>query len=358
MKHGGWPARRYGVGAAALAAVASMALGACTSSSSGTPKTTATASLPSTTTSASAPKASAASSSPASSTPAAAGAPVHIKLLEDDSFGPVTYGVGMPIVAYFSKQITEARDFSKATTVTVNGQPITGWWYFESSAMLAGYPIEAHFRPAPAPGATDPYWPAHASIHLAMNTHGVSAGAGLVFDDSLSLNMKTGAANISTVNCSTEQMVVTSDGKVVHTMPTSCGAAKTPTYTGVKVVMQKGEQAPGSSALRPDGAVEMIGTNPTDRYDLIVPWSVRITQSGEYVHAASWNGGNIGRRSTSNGCTNLNTADAHWFYDFAVIGDVLTYSDTRGTTMPSWDGFGDWNVSLAVWQTGGLVPTS
>ena len=348
--------RRHLVATAAMVALASLALSACTSSSSGTPRSSSAVALPSnaspTTSAPATPSTSASSSAPAG------GAPVHIKLLEDDSFGPVTYGVGMPIVAYFSKKITEARDFTKATTVTINGQPNAGWWYFESSAMLQGYPIEAHYRPAPTTGATDPYWPAHATIHLAMNTQGVSAGAGLVFDDNLSLNMKTGAANLSTVNCATEQMVVTSDGKVVHTMPTSCGAAKTPTYVGVKVVMQKGEQAPGQSSLRPDGAVEMIGTSPSDHYDLIVPWSVRITQSGEYVHAASWNGGNIGRRSTSNGCTNLNTSDAEWFYNFAQIGDVLTYSETGGTTMPTWDGFGDWNVPLAAWETGGLVPTT
>lgn len=263
----------------------------------------------------------------------------------------------MPIVAYFSKKITEAKDFTKATTITVNGQPNAGSWYFETSAIIAGYPIEAHYRPAPQPGSANPYWPAHAAIHMDMKTQGVSAGAGLTFDDSLTLSMATGDAHIATVNCTTERMVVTSDGQTVKTFPTSCGAAKTPTYTGVKVVMQKGEQAPGKSTLRPDGAVEMIGTG-SDHYDLIVPWSVRITQSGEYVHAASWNGGNIGRRSTSNGCTNLNTADAEWFYKFAVIGDVVNYSATGGTKMPQWDGFGDWNVSQSLWNTGGIVPTT
>jgi lipoprotein-anchoring transpeptidase ErfK/SrfK len=284
---------------------------------------------------------------------------VHIKLLEDDSFGPVTYGIGMPIVAYFSKKITEGKDFTKATTITVNGQPNAGSWYFETSAIIKGYPIEAHYRPAPAPGSTLPYWPANATIHMAMNTNGVSAGPGLVFNDSLTLSMATGDAHVSTVDCTKgiEKMVVRSNGVIVHTMPTSCGAAKTPTYTGVKIVMQKGEQAPGKSTLRPEGAVQMIGTG-SDRYDLIVPWSVRITQSGEYVHAASWNGGNIGQRSTSNGCTNLNTADAQWFYDFSVIGDVLTYSGTGGQKMPTWDGFGDWNVSQAVWNLGGIVPTT
>ncbi|HKC29494.1 MAG TPA: L,D-transpeptidase, partial [Jatrophihabitans sp.] len=86
----------------------------------------------------------------------------------------------------------------------------------------------------------------------------------------------------------------------------------------------------------------------------IVDWSVRITRSGEYIHAAPWNS-NIGRMSTSNGCTNLFTADAKWFYGFAMVGDVANYPVTDGPLMPSWDGFGDWNLSWAQWSLGGLL---
>jgi lipoprotein-anchoring transpeptidase ErfK/SrfK len=338
------------IGAAAVSAV--LVLSACSGSGktdgAGSPSP-ATASSSSTSTSAGV----ASSVPPGSST--ATGRPVHIKLLEDDSNGPVTYGVGMPIVTYFSAKITDASAFAKTAKVTINGVPNAGSWYFESSAIIAGYPLEAHYRPAATPGASDPYWPAHASIKLDLPTKGVSAGTGLVFDDSLTLSMKTGAAHISYVDCQAETMRITSDGASAHAnLPTSCGAAKTPTYTGTKVVMQKGEDTPGADTLRPQGAVQMIGS-PSDPYDLIVPWSVRITQSGEYVHAASWNGGNIGVRSTSNGCTNLNTADAEWFYNFAQVGDVVIYTNTGGSVMPSWDGFGDWNVPQSVWSGGGAV---
>jgi lipoprotein-anchoring transpeptidase ErfK/SrfK len=263
----------------------------------------------------------------------------------------------MPIVAYFSAKITEGRDFSKAAVVTVNGQPNKGSWYFEASAQIKGYPLEAHYRPAPTPNNTNPYWPANASISLDMKTNGVSAGPGLYFNDSLTLRMNTGDAHISTVNCAkgVEAMIVTSNGKQAHaTMPTSCGAAKTPTYTGTKIVMQKGESNPATGKLRTDGAVEMIGTG-SDHYDLIVPWSVRITQSGEYVHAASWNGGNIGQRSTSNGCTNLKPADGQWFYNFALLGDVVRYVGTDGAEMNPLDGLGDWNIPWGQWSAGGLL---
>lgn len=257
------------------------------------------------------------------------------------------YGVGMPIVAYVDRRITDASAFGRATTVTVNGQPAAGAWYWQRSGRQ-GQVLEAHYR-------LRTYWPAHAKIFVNMSVKGLSAGSGLVFHDSLTLSIATGPANVSTVDCRAEKLTATSDGAVVRTLPTSCGKATTPTYTGTKVVMQKGENIPGTTRLRPNGAVRMVSNNPADPYDLMVPWSVRITNSGEYVHAASWNGGNIGVRSTSNGCTNLNVGDAEWFYKFARIGDVLTYANTGGTTMPSWDGFGDWNLPWSAWQVGGAV---
>ena len=68
---------------------------------------------------------------------------------------------------------------------------------------------------------------------------GQSAGTGLVFDNSLSLDMSTGAANISQINGRTERMTVTSDGKQMFSFPVSLGKASTPTFSGVKVVMEK-----------------------------------------------------------------------------------------------------------------------
>jgi lipoprotein-anchoring transpeptidase ErfK/SrfK len=256
----------------------------------------------------------------------------------------------MPIIAYFDRMVTDATAFERATKVSVNGKPADGAWYWEKSAR-AGQVVEARYR-------LRQYWPAYAKVYVDMPVKGLSAGTGLSFDNSLTLSIATGPANVSSVDCRANRMTVTSDSKVVRTMPTSCGKAATPTYIGVKVVMQKGEQLPGSDKLRPNGAVRMIGTNPADPYDLIVPWSVRLTSSGEFAHAAAWNGGNIGIRSTSNGCTNLNVTDAEWFYRFSRLGDVVTYSNTGGQLMPSWDGYGDWNLPWQTWSAGGIVPSS
>lgn len=256
-------------------------------------------------------------SSPAAPPPS----PVHASLLESDG---VTYGIGMPIIMRFDVAVADPAALEQAITVTVNGAPAGGAWYWFTDT-------EAHYRP-------QSYWPAHATISMDAPLKGLSAGPGLAYDDSLTLRMLTGAAHITTVDAQTLQMTVTSDGTVVNTLPVSLGKADTPTYNGVKVVMEK------------DQVEHMVGPG----YDEDVPWSLRITNSGEFIHAAAWNS-QIGQASTSNGCTNLDTDAAIWMFDFSVIGDVVLYPNAPGPVMPSWDGYGDWNLDWSTWQAGGAL---
>src|SRR5215475_14205710 len=113
------------------------------------------------------------------------GNPVHVSLYESDG---QTFGVGMPIIAYFSAAITDASVFEQVTKVTVDGKPVHGAWYFERSSQ-ADQALEADYR-LPA------YWPAHASINMSLPLAGLWAGKGLVFDDNLTLSMRTGAAQL------------------------------------------------------------------------------------------------------------------------------------------------------------------
>jgi lipoprotein-anchoring transpeptidase ErfK/SrfK len=277
------------------------------------------------------------SSAAPSKRPVATGKPVHVSLLQAD--GGI-YGIGEPIVARFSASPTDSSQFTKAVKVTVNGAPATGAWYWEK--VFADKPLEAHYRLAA-------YWPAHSKIHVDMPLNGLSAGPKLVFADSLTLDMSIGDAHVSTVTSNPLQMTVTDNGKVVKQIPVSLGTASTPTYSGTKIVMQKGEDVPGTDTLKPNGIVHMTGPG----YSEDVKWSARMTMDGEYIHAAPWNS-HIGQVSTSNGCTNLSTADAEWFYKFSLLGDVVIYN-VANTTMPVWDGLGDWNLSWTQWQGGGQL---
>lgn len=325
-------------------AVLGFVLSACTTGSAGTDgttpgPTTSGGAVTQTVTTGSSPAPS--STAPTSSTPTPTPKPnkkVHLSTGEAD--GSV-WGVAQPLVVIAKPAPTDSTDFTKNVTVTVNGQPASGYWFWEESNNVAGA-FEAHYRP-------QHYWPAHADIVATFNLAGKSAGKGLEYDGKLtSLSIKTGDFHRSVVDAGAREMTVYDDNKVVKKVPVSLGAAKTPTFNGTKVVMQKGEANPGSDTNRKNGAVRMQGPG----YDEIVDWSVRVTSSGEYVHAAPWNS-RIGSVSTSNGCTNLSVADAKWFYDFSQLGDPVEYIGTDGGKMPSWDGYGDWNLPWPTWQKGG-----
>jgi lipoprotein-anchoring transpeptidase ErfK/SrfK len=271
---------------------------------------------------------------PPPSTTKPTGQPVHIRTANADN---AIYGVGMPIIAYFSKKITNASALSTGTKVTVNGAPLKGGWYFEYSAANKGYPIEGHWRP-------EHFWAPHSTVHVDIPMKGKSAGTGLVFDNSLTLDFAIGASHIVTVDASTHKLTVVADGKEWGTFPVSLGASKTRTLSGTKVIMEKGRDIP----MRGPGY-----------YDPHVKYTQRLTYGGEYLHAAPWNKYNIDHGiDSSNGCTNLHPDDAKKLYGFLDVGDVVTYPNANGGKMQLGEGYGDWNVPWGLWQTGGLVHSS
>lgn len=335
--------RRPLLGLTTAVVAAALALSAC-GSNTATPGATKTVTQSVTGTTAST-ASSAPSTSATKSTPAKpAGKPVRVvsSVLGDGS----QVGVGMPIILLLSRQIKDARGFAKATRVTVNGQVAHGGWYFERKYQDAGHPVEADYR-------LQNYWPAHAQIHLDLKTKGVSAGTGLVFANSLTLDFATGDSHVLTVDAASHKLTVVSDGQPVGTYAVSLGSSATPTKRGTKIIMEKGRD------------ISMRGPG---YFDAHVKLTQRLTYGGEYLHAAPWNcvrspgctgpQNNIGTADSSNGCTNLRPADAQTLYDMLEIGDVVQFPNAGGPLMQLGDGYGDWNVPWPQWKTGGLYPVA
>lgn len=272
------------------------------------------------------------SSSASNPSQPAAPSTVHVKLLNDDG---ATYGVGMPVIAYFSQRITDGRALQRATVATVGNTPARGAWYFEPSEAGNG-PIEAHYRLAG-------YWPAHARIHIAMPLKGLAAGGGLIFDDNLTTDFQTGAKQVATVSGDRHSLSLDVDGVHVHTYKVSLGAAKYATRPGIKVIMEQ-----RSSVTLSNNAV-----GPAT-----LPYAQRLTYGGEYLCAAPWNVHDIDNGiDSSGGSTNLLPAAAKQLFTLLRIGDVVAYEHTGGPPMTLPAGYGDWNLPWQQWLTGGLVPT-
>ncbi len=95
----------------------------------------------------------------------------------------------------------------------------------------------------------------------------------------------------------------------------STGRDRYPTSSGVHVVMGK------DAVYYMDSATIGIPRTAPGGYYKRVTWNVRISNSGEFVHAAPWSVGSQGRRNVSHGCVNASVADARW--DQWVRGSAL-----------------------------------
>jgi lipoprotein-anchoring transpeptidase ErfK/SrfK len=238
----------------------------------------------------------------------------------------------MPLIMRFSRSVTDASAIEKAITVRANGAPVHGAWYWLSST-------EAHYRPAS-------YWPSRATITVDAPLTDVAAGQGLAVDDSLTLHYRIGPSHVATINPRTLRMTVTNEHRVIRVVPVSLGKAGHRTLAGIKVVESKSN---------PERMISDPPPPAPGAYNVLVPFSVRVTNSGEFVHAAPWNP-LVGQSDQSHGCTNLNVRDASWFYSFSKVGDVVrTLPGSGMPTMQTWDGWGDWNVSWSVWSAGGAL---
>lgn len=325
--------------------VVGMLLAACTTGSSpsslprssGTPSTSAARQSQSESTS---PSSTSATEPPASSS-SVASTPVHIQLKFSDG---QTFGVGIPVIAFFSKKITDATALQEATTLTINGVKASGGrWYFEPVEGHPGYPIEGDYR-------MQDFWPSHANVFVDIPAKGLSAGAGLAYDDSLTSTFSTGASQVAIVDNVSHTLALTVDGKPEGTYPVSLGATQTPTSSGTKVIMEKG--------------VSICMSGP-GYHECGVKYTQRLTYGGEYLHSAPWNctgapgcvgpQNNIGHGNSSNGCTNLLPTDAAKLYGILRVGDVVRFPDADGPKMTMGAGYGDWNVPWVAWMSGGDV---
>jgi len=81
---------------------------------------------------------------------------------------------------------------------------------------------------------------------------------------------------------------------------------------------------------------------------------VRISWSGEFVHAAPWSVADQGRANVSHGCVNASTADAKWFYDLSRRGDIVQVVNTP-RKLESQNGWTDWNMSWQQWLAGSAI---
>ena len=256
------------------------------------------------------------------------------------SIGPLggqTVGVGMPIRVFFDQPVDDAHKAAVEQHLTVvSSQPTDGTWSWLNDA-------EVHFRPST-------YWPPNTDVTVDADLYGVDLGGGAWGEKDREVQFHIGAAHISTADASNHTLTVTDGGQVVQTYPMSAGKDTTPTRNGPHVVTESyADMTMNSSTFG-------LAADAPGGYSAEVEWAVRISNNGEFVHAAPWSVAQQGHSNASHGCINLSTERAQWFYDFSQPGDVVEVSGSVGPPLSAADGdIYDWTVPWDQWRAGSAL---
>jgi len=245
-----------------------------------------------------------------------------------------TVGVGMPVIVSFDVPVTDKAAFERRMTVTSTPAQ-KGTWHWISD-------YEAHWRPRE-------YWQAGTDVHVDVDVNSVAAGNGVFGQESRSIDFHIGDAVVSKINVDTHRMEVYVNGGLARSMPISAGKAGWETRSGTKVVIEKFREK------RMDATTIGVDKDDPEYYNIEdVEYALRVTYSGEFLHAAPWSVGSQGSANVSHGCVGMSTADAAWLYNLTKRGDVVevTGSD-RWMTLTN--GYGDWNESFAEYRQGSAL---
>jgi len=246
-----------------------------------------------------------------------------------------TVGVGMPVIVTFDVPVTDRANIEKNLHVTTTpAQPGTWHWVSDN---------EVHYRPKK-------YWKAGTQVDVNADINGVDAGNGIYGQEDRDVQFQVGDAHIYKVDTRTDQMKVFSNGKLLRTIPITTGQQpKFTTRSGIKIIIEKFD------AKRMNSETVGIPVDSADGYDIDnVQWAMRVTYSGEFVHAAPWSVGSQGHANVSHGCTGMSTANADWLYHMSVRGDVVDYVGTDRPMEPT-NGYGDWNIPWDEYQQGSAL---
>jgi lipoprotein-anchoring transpeptidase ErfK/SrfK len=246
-----------------------------------------------------------------------------------------TVGVGMPVVIRFDIPVSDQASIERHLKVTSQPAQVGAFHWISSQ--------EVHWRPKT-------YWRPGTDVTVKADIGGVPAGNGIYGQMDRTQTFHVGDAMVSKVDMNTHEMRVFRNGKLARTIPITTGEQpKFTTRSGIKVISEKYRTKRMNS--------ETIGIDPdsADGYDLDdVEYAMRVTNSGEFVHAAPWSVGDQGSANVSHGCTGMSTENAEWLYNNTNIGDVVEYVGTD-KPMDLTNGFGDWNASFADYRSGSAL---
>ncbi|GAA3215952.1 L,D-transpeptidase [Actinocorallia longicatena] len=242
-----------------------------------------------------------------------------------------TVGVGMPIKLHFDKAVTNRAGVERALEVR-STKPVEGAWHWFDSQNVV-------FR-------TKDYWPSHTKVRVVGHTTGVRFSKNVYGDKNVDLNFRIGDRIVTKGSARTHHITVKREGQKARRFPVSMGMGGSRKYTttsGNHLSMEKEYM----TIMTSPG----IGPGSPGYYSQNVYWTVRISDSGEYLHSAPWSTGSQGNSNVSHGCVNMSPSAARWFNKISHRGDPINITGTS-RQLETENGWGYWQLDWKQWVKG------
>ncbi|MFI1398110.1 Ig-like domain-containing protein [Streptomyces sp. NPDC020681] len=243
-----------------------------------------------------------------------------------------TVGIAQPLSIVFDHPVKNRAEVEKHLRVTTSNKTEGSWGWMQDWSGKD----RVDWRPKE-------YWKPDTKVTLAAELNGIDSGSGGWFVRDYTTNFTIGKNQLVAVDLDNHRLKLVRDGREIKDVPMSAGTpgGEKASWRGRTVLMSK----EGTINMRS----ETVGLG--DAYDKMVDYSMRLTWSGMYAHAAPWNAGYFGSANKSSGCIGMSDADARWIYDQVQVGDPfeVTGDDAKGTQALN-NGYGEWNLSWSEWQ--------
>jgi lipoprotein-anchoring transpeptidase ErfK/SrfK len=245
------------------------------------------------------------------------------------------YGVGQLVTMTFDRPVARRSNVEEAITVTSNRKKKLSkgaWGWIDRQTAI--------YRPKK-------FWPGNARITFDVDLKDVILAAEgntrYVGARNRDYVLRTDRKLVIKIRDAKHRLYVYRDNKMIKSFPVSLGKVEGgyQTRSGIKILT--GEQY---VKLRMIGTDRLTGED----WDVISPYSIRLTPTGEFIHGAPWAYSRIGSANGSHGCTNMRVADAKWLFHRVMRGDPTVTTGT-GRPMEVTNGTPGayWNYSWKQW---------
>lgn len=248
-----------------------------------------------------------------------------------------TVGVGMPVIVTFDIPVKNRALFERNMHVTSSANVEGSWSWFNDRVV--------HYRPKE-------YWPAKTKVNVSLKLNGLPAGDGIFGQQDQDIDFVIGRQAISVVNVAEYKLTFSVDGLKKRTIPVTTGDNSHRTREGTKVIMEK------FNSIDMDAATTGVDSEDPNYYNIEdVRWAMRVTNSGEFLHAAPWSAASQGNANVSHGCTGMSTSDAGWLYKQTRRGDIVEFTNSP-RDLEDRNGWTDWNDTWEDWTARSALPAN